>query len=95
MRAIILSAIVIFVSGLPALAYLEQFGPGDLVYEVVREVEERGCSASQKEWARLFEVNGGHISDFQANVTAMFKNGEISSPDGGVTLRLHRFGECD
>ena len=57
MRAPLICILFLFLAA-PANAFLEQFGPGDLVYEVALAVEGQGCVASQDEWARLFEEKG-------------------------------------
>ncbi len=93
MRRVACISLLILATG-PAAAYIDQFVPGDLPYDVASAVEARGCVATQDDWASLFSEKGGHISDFQANVLNMYKNNELSSTDGGKTLRLHKFGKC-
>lgn len=57
--------------------YLKQLEPGDEAYELVMEMEKRGCTMTEKEMGDFLGERGAGISDVQAIILELSGAGDI------------------
>ena len=62
---------------LAASDYLQRLGPGDEPYELVVEMERRGCTMTEKEVTDFLGERGAGISDVQAVLLDLSGAGDI------------------
>lgn len=60
-----------------ASEYLQKLGPGDEHYELVVEMERRGCTMTEKEVTDFLGDRGAGISDVQAVILDLTGSGDI------------------
>lgn len=60
-----------------ASEYLQQLGPGDEPYDLVVEMERRGCTMTEKEVSDFLGERGAGISDVQAVLLDLSSAGDI------------------
>lgn len=66
----------------------------DPVHKVVATVAANGCVVTAADWDRLFAGYGGTERDGDYHVLMMYQHGELTSKDGGASVRLTGVGGC-
>lgn len=57
--------------------YLQQLGPGDFAYDLVTEMERRGCTMRETEMASFLRTRGAHVGDVQTTILNLARAGDL------------------
>lgn len=76
-----------------ASKYLKQFESGDYAYELVKEMEARGCTMTETEMSAYLRARGAHISDVQATILNLARAGDLVW-DRKSSYTLVDWGKC-
>ena len=93
---VIRSALVIGLLAAPQLAAPAAAQPKNHIGEQLANIMiAEGCEMKQQDAGDKMLADGFHISDAQAQMTALHRGGYLTSNDGGETLRLVDWPPCN
>ena len=85
---------LLLATGAAQAAWLERQPKSDPVHKAVAAVAASGCVVSAEDWDRLYASLGGAENDGDYHILMMYQHGELTSDNGGATVRFKRVAGC-